>query len=53
MTEALLKALPSSLPAGLKVLDFACGTGSIAASILRRASDAEVTLLDADAVAAA
>lgn len=53
MTEVLLKALPSSPPPGLKVLDFACGAGSIAASILRRVPSAEVTLLDADAVATA
>ena len=55
MTLALLAQLPPS-PAGGRVLDFACGSGTIAATLLARAAargdgGLRVHLLDADAVA--
>jgi len=50
MTSVLLKTLPRDIPSGLRVLDFACGSGLIGASILQRSPDAQVSLLDADSV---
>lgn len=50
MTLALLEALPE---VGGPVLDFACGSGVIAAELVRRAPTVRVDLLDADAVALA
>ncbi len=47
-TAVLLAALPAF--SGQRVLDFGCGGGPIAADILRRAPDAEVHLLEADAL---
>eukprot|EP00928_Gymnodinium_smaydae_P027630 TRINITY_DN21300_c0_g2_i1.p1 TRINITY_DN21300_c0_g2~~TRINITY_DN21300_c0_g2_i1.p1 ORF type:complete len:976 (+),score=137.92 TRINITY_DN21300_c0_g2_i1:96-3023(+) len=51
MTAALLRTLPAPPHPSAKVLDFACGSGSIAASLMQRHPDMQVTLLDADAVA--
>lgn len=53
MTRVLLQALPDVPPCGTKILDFACGSGVIAASLLQRAPDVEVTVLDADSLAMA
>jgi 16S rRNA (guanine1207-N2)-methyltransferase len=49
-TTLLLEHLPA-LPAHARVLDFACGTGIIAAAVLARHSDARVQMIDADAIA--
>ena len=49
-TALLLAHLPD-LAADARVLDFGCGTGIIAASLLPRLSHAQVDLLDADALA--
>ncbi|CAK0862780.1 unnamed protein product [Prorocentrum cordatum] len=55
MTSALLRVLPQP-PARARILDFCCGSGSIAAALLQRAAaagdaGARLHLLDADAVA--
>ena len=50
MTAELLASMPS-LPRRSRVLDFACGSGSIAAALLAREPTLRCTLLDADAVA--
>lgn len=49
-TRELLGVLPE-LPAGARVLDFACGAGLVAAVLLRRNPGAIVDLLDVDALA--
>lgn len=49
-SQCLLEALPP-VKEGARVLDFACGTGVIAAAIRARTSDVRLTLLDADALA--
>eukprot|EP00747_Dinoflagellata_sp_TGD_P075910 gnl/TRDRNA2_/TRDRNA2_158931_c4_seq1.p1 gnl/TRDRNA2_/TRDRNA2_158931_c4~~gnl/TRDRNA2_/TRDRNA2_158931_c4_seq1.p1 ORF type:complete len:326 (-),score=48.12 gnl/TRDRNA2_/TRDRNA2_158931_c4_seq1:79-936(-) len=50
MTDALLHALPAP-PPHCRALDFACGSGVIAAALARRAPTLRLHLLDADAVA--
>lgn len=47
-TAALLQVMPS--PRG-RVLDFACGTGVIAAEVLARCPEAQVDMLDRDSLA--
>jgi 16S rRNA (guanine1207-N2)-methyltransferase len=49
-TRLLLENLPA-VKEGARVLDFACGTGVIAAAVRARTPDARLTLLDADALA--
>ena len=49
-TRLLLETLPQ-LKESARALDFACGTGVIAAALRARAPDARLTLLDADALA--
>ncbi len=49
-TEILLGVIGAP-PEGARVLDFACGTGVIAACLARRTPSAAVTLSDADALA--
>ena len=49
-TETLLGVLPS-VPSGLRVLDFGCGIGVIAAAMLEKSPDAQVDLLDIAAAA--
>ena len=58
MTAALLNALPmppskddSSSSRRPRLLDFACGSGTIGATLMRASPSAEVHFLDADAVA--
>ncbi|MGK0359541.1 MAG: 16S rRNA (guanine1207-N2)-methyltransferase [Bradymonadia bacterium] len=51
-TRMLLDALPTPNPSA-RVLDFACGTGVIAAELRAREASISVDLLDADAVALA
>lgn len=51
-TRLLLEAVPTPKP-GTRVLDFACGTGIIAASLRARTPELELSLLDADALALA
>ena len=51
MTKVLLRALPQPSPRVKRVLDFCCGSGVIAASILSRSPSVEMHVLDADAVA--
>ena len=53
MTAALLRAMPASMAAAASVLDFCSGSGTLAAAVRLRAPAANVTLLDADAVALA
>lgn len=50
MSAALLSSIPTPAPRA-RVLDFACGTGAIAATLLTREPSLRLTLLDADAVA--
>jgi len=50
-TRILLDAIGAP-PEGSKILDFACGTGVIAACLARRTSKTTMTLTDADALAA-
>ncbi|MEO1271403.1 MAG: methyltransferase [Myxococcota bacterium] len=50
-TRLLLKTLPSNLPGC--VLDYGCGTGIIGAAILHRQPQAQVELIDIDALAVA
>ena len=52
MTAALCRALPAPPPRA-RVLDFASGSGALAAALLARAPTLRVHLLDADAVAIA
>lgn len=52
MTSALLSEIPA-LPPSARVLDFACGSGALAAALLAREPTLRVVLLDADAVALA
>jgi hypothetical protein len=47
MTAAMLETIPAP-PARARVLDFACGTGSIAAALLVRCPKARVYLSDND-----
>lgn len=49
-TRLLLEHLPA-VKEGARVLDFACGTGVIAAALRARTPDLRLTLLDADALA--
>jgi 16S rRNA (guanine1207-N2)-methyltransferase len=49
-TRLLLEHLPA-VKEGARVLDFACGTGVIAAAVRARTPDARLTLADADALA--
>ena len=49
-TQTLLAAIGAP-PDGARVLDFACGTGVIAACLARRTPSAVMTLTDADALA--
>jgi 16S rRNA (guanine1207-N2)-methyltransferase len=49
-TRLLLENLPA-VKDGARVLDFACGTGVIAAALRARTPDLRLTLLDADALA--
>jgi len=49
-TRLLLSCTPTA-PAGSKVLDFGCGSGIVAWEVARRSPDAELHLLDSDAVA--
>merc|ERR1712136_37976 len=51
MTTVLLRTLPAPSTVNWKVLDFACGSGTISAGLLQRHPEAEVTCLDADALA--
>lgn len=50
MTTALLRALPAP-PPNASILDFACGSGAIAAALCTCAPSSTVHLLDADTVA--
>mmetsp|Transcript_14806 Transcript_14806/g.31383 ORF Transcript_14806/g.31383 Transcript_14806/m.31383 type:complete len:212 (-) Transcript_14806:206-841(-) len=52
MSTALLKALPP-VPPKSRVLDFACGSGTLSAAIVARrlGGDVDLHMLDADAVA--
>eukprot|EP00747_Dinoflagellata_sp_TGD_P199023 gnl/TRDRNA2_/TRDRNA2_72167_c0_seq2.p1 gnl/TRDRNA2_/TRDRNA2_72167_c0~~gnl/TRDRNA2_/TRDRNA2_72167_c0_seq2.p1 ORF type:complete len:105 (-),score=16.30 gnl/TRDRNA2_/TRDRNA2_72167_c0_seq2:1-282(-) len=50
MTAALLRTLPDPPPHG-RVLDFACGSGIIAAALIRRKPSIHLHLLDADILA--
>ena len=52
MTGALLVEIPALAPSA-RVLDFACGSGALAAALLAREPTLRVVLLDADAVALA
>ena len=49
-TRALMDTIPS-LPAGARVLDFACGSGLLGAYVAAREPAVSVDFLDADAVA--
>lgn len=49
-TRLLIEHLPP-LSAGARVLDYACGTGVIAAAVLERHPDASVAALDVDTLA--
>jgi len=52
MTSLLLDRLVQILPTSANILDFGCGSGTLAAGLQDRlGKDIEVTLLDADAVA--
>ena len=52
MTSALLACLPP-LPGRARVLDFGCGSGTLAAALALREPTLRLTLLDADALAIA
>ncbi|MGI9629165.1 MAG: methyltransferase [Longimicrobiales bacterium] len=51
-TALLIRSLPT-LPAGARVLDFGAGTGVIGAAVRGLTNDAELTLIDSDALALA
>ena len=52
MTSFLLRRLPHvSVEPGAQVLDFCCGSGTIARAVLEHQPDAVVHLADADALA--